>query len=135
MKQLIKHVAGIAEIVDDLNSAIQFYRDTLGLEVTQLPGGGYAIVKVSEIRHFGLWSREAAAKATFGDPILKTRIPLGFTLGFEVDDVEEASHTFQSHGGTLIQQPQREPWGQQTSRFLSPSGALCEFSKTGESSK
>jgi hypothetical protein len=61
-------------------------------------------------------------------------MPLEFTLGFEVEDVDEASQVFQSRGGTLIQLPKREPWGQQTSRFLSPSGALCEFSKTPESS-
>ena len=30
---MIRHVAGIAEIVEDLDAAVRFYRDVLGLDV------------------------------------------------------------------------------------------------------
>ena len=64
---MIRHLAGIAEIVDDLEAAVSFYRNDLGLEVDDSVSADYASVKISGVIHFGLWSREAAAEATFGD--------------------------------------------------------------------
>jgi hypothetical protein len=58
------------------------------------------------------------------------QIPLGFTVGFEVDVVEADTQVATEKGLTFIQAPKKEPWGQVTSRFLSPSGALCELSET-----
>ena len=66
-RHVIRHVSGIAEIVDDVDAAAQFYREVLGLPVEHEPGGGYSVVKVPGVLHFGLWSRAAAAEATFGD--------------------------------------------------------------------
>lgn len=126
---MIRHVAGIAEIVEKLDEAVTFYRDVLGLKV-EANNDRYALVSIPGVIHFGLWSRAAAAEATFGDPAAIDRIPLGFTLGLEVDSVEEASAELESGGSSLAQSPKKEPWGQITSRFLSPSGALCEFSET-----
>ena len=79
--------------------------------------------------HFGLWQRQAAAESVFGDPTAADRMPLGFTIGFEVDSVAESSEAFAGTGRILAQAPQTEPWGQVTSRFFSPSGALAEFSE------
>ena len=126
---MIRHVAGIAEIVGNLDEAVNFYRDVLGLKV-EANNDRYALVSISGVIHFGLWSRAAAAEATFGDPAAIDRIPLGFTLGLEVDSVEEASRNLASSSAKLAQSPKKEPWGQITSRFFSPSGALCEFSET-----
>ena len=35
---MIRHVAGLADIVEDVNEALKFYRDTLGLEVKEQDG-------------------------------------------------------------------------------------------------
>ena len=35
---MIRHVSGIAEVVDDIEAAVQFYRDILGLEVEHESG-------------------------------------------------------------------------------------------------
>ena len=127
---MIRHVAGIAEIVEDLDEAVAFYRNVLGLEV-EARNDRYALVAVTGVLHFGLWSRAAAAEATFGDPAAVDRVPLGFTVGLEVDSVKDASEGLVSNGGAEpAQSPKQEPWGQSTSRFFSPSGALCEFSET-----
>lgn len=126
---MIRHVAGIAEIVEDLDQAVAFYRNVLGLEV-EARNDRYALVSIPGVIHFGLWSRSAAAEATFGDPAAAGKIPLGFTLGLEVDAVKDASQNVVSKGARLAQSPKKEPWGQSTSRFFSPSGALCEFSET-----
>jgi catechol 2,3-dioxygenase-like lactoylglutathione lyase family enzyme len=127
---MIRHVAGIAEIVDDIEAAISFYQDVLGLEVQHEQGSGYAEVKVSGLLGFGIWLRSRAAEITLGDPGAAERIPLGFTVGFEVDAVDAASEAIKARVRTIVQAPQKEPWGQTTSRFFSPSGALCEVSET-----
>ncbi|MCI0439823.1 MAG: VOC family protein [Chloroflexi bacterium] len=127
---MIRHVAGVAEIVEDVDEAVRFYRDVLGLKVTYQEGAGYATAEVPGVLHFGLWSREAAAKATYGDASAADRIPLGFTLGFEVNSVEEAAELLKARGLSLAQPPKKEEWGQITSRFYSPGGALCEISET-----
>jgi catechol 2,3-dioxygenase-like lactoylglutathione lyase family enzyme len=124
---MIRHVAGIAEIVDDLDAAMRFYRETLGLTVELKEGGGYADVKVSGVLHFGLWERAHAARSVGVAP---ERIALGFTLGLEVDAVNSAAAALTGQGVALLQAPHDEPWGQRTARFLLPSGMLGEFSET-----
>jgi catechol 2,3-dioxygenase-like lactoylglutathione lyase family enzyme len=124
---MIRHVAGIAEIVDDLEAAMRFYREALGLAVEPKEGGGYADVKIAGVLHFGLWERAHAAR-TCG--VAPERIPLGFTLGFEVDAVDGAAGALGARGVALLQPPHDEPWGQRTARFSSPSGMLCELSET-----
>jgi catechol 2,3-dioxygenase-like lactoylglutathione lyase family enzyme len=127
---MIRHVAGVGEIVDDIDAAVKFYRETLGLEVNHSPGEGYATVSISGVLHFGIWLRSAAAERVFGDSSQMDRIALGFTLGFEVDAVAEAESSLRAHAVEVIQGSKLEPWGQQTARFLLPSGALCEISET-----
>ncbi len=127
---MIRHVAGVGEIVDDIEAAVRFYRDELNLEVNHQPGETYATVSISGIAHFGIWLRSRAAELVFGDSDQIDRIPLGFSIGFEVDSVKDAESSLQSTGTTVVQGPKAEPWGQQTARFLSTSGALCEVSET-----
>jgi catechol 2,3-dioxygenase-like lactoylglutathione lyase family enzyme len=124
---MIRHVAGIAEIVEDLDAALRFYRDTLGLPVEVKDPAGYAEVKVPGVPHFGLWQRAHAARAAGVAP---ERVALGITLGLEVDAVDEAAAALGGRGLALLQPPHDEPWGQRTARFLSPSGMLCEISET-----
>jgi catechol 2,3-dioxygenase-like lactoylglutathione lyase family enzyme len=127
---MIRHIAGIAEIVEDVEAAVNFYRNVLGLPVDYETGAAYATVEVNGILHFGIWSRSAAAESVFGDPAATERIPLGFTLGLEVNAVQPASEQIAQQGWPLAQPPRTEPWGQTTSRFFATSGALCEVSET-----
>ena len=127
---MIRHVAGIAEVVEDIESAVRFYRENLGLEVSHEPGESYATVSISGIPHFGIWLRSRAAELVFGDSSEIERIPLGFSIGFEVDSVKGAEESLDSTNAAVVQGLKIEPWGQQTARFLSPSGALCEVSET-----
>ena len=127
---MIRHVAGVGEIVEDVEAAVTFYRDVLGLEVEYDGDGEYADVKVAGIAHYGLWDRRAAAESILGDRNLAARVPLGFSVGFEVDSVEDAATTASKRGLALIQQPKTEPWGQVTSRFILPSGLVGEFAET-----
>ena len=124
---MIRHLAGIAEIVEDLEAAVRFYREALGLAVEPKEGGGYAEVKLAGVLYFGLWERAHAARATGVEP---GQVPLGFTVGFEVDRVDGAASALAGRSVALLQPPHDEPWGQRTARFASPSGMLCELSET-----
>ena len=117
-------------MVDDVDAAVEFYRDVLGLIVEHQPGGGYATVEIPGALHFSIWSRSAAAEATFGDKVAIDRIPLGFSVEFEVDSVEDATDAISERGWQVVQPPKTESWGQTTSRFMLPSGMLGGFSET-----
>jgi catechol 2,3-dioxygenase-like lactoylglutathione lyase family enzyme len=124
---MIRHMAGVAEIVEDLEAASRYYRETLGLAVEPMEGGGYANVKIGGVLHFGLWERSHAAAAM---KVPVDQVPLGFTVGFEVDEVDAAHRTLGARGAQMLQAPHDEPWGQRTARFLSPSGMLAEVSES-----
>jgi catechol 2,3-dioxygenase-like lactoylglutathione lyase family enzyme len=121
---MIRHVAGFAEIVEDVDQAADFYRG-LGLEVKV--ENGYGAVEVPGTMHFGLWSRADAAESTFGSKDAADRIPLGFTIGLEVDSVDAMAEPL---GAVVVNEPKDEPWGQRTLRYRSPSGAICEVAET-----
>jgi catechol 2,3-dioxygenase-like lactoylglutathione lyase family enzyme len=127
---VIRHVAGVGEIVDDIEAAVRFYREDLQLEVDHSPGEAYATVSVPGIAHFGIWLRSRAAEIIYGDASEFERIPLGFSIGFEVDSVKSAEESLRLSGKSVVQGLRVEPWGQQTARFVTSSGALCEVSET-----
>ncbi len=122
---MIRHVSGIAEVVVDVEAAAVFY-ESLGLEVDRMMAD-YALVKVDGVLHFGLWARAHAAESTYGSRDLAERVPLGFTLGLEVDSVDGGASAVNA---TMVRGAQDEPWGQRTLRFTSPSGALCEITES-----
>lgn len=126
---MIRHLAGVAEIVEDVEAAVNFYRDVLGLAVKYEEGADYAEIEIAGILHYGIWSREAAAKATYGDPGAVELIKPGFSVGFEVDSVDKASQRIKNKW-ELAQPTKTEPWGQRTARFMTPSGMLAEVSET-----
>ena len=126
---MLRHLASIAEVVEDFDAAVRLYRDILGLQV-EVHHEGYADVTVPGTLHFGIWSRAEAAKATYGSPEAAERVPLGFTIGFEVDDVAAAEKRLADAGIEVVQPTKTEPWQQVTSRFLTPGGSFCEIAET-----
>ncbi len=127
---MLRHVAGMAEVVEDVNEALEFYRDVLGLKVEKQDGDDYAMLSVPGILHLGIWNRGHAAQSTFGSREHADRIPLGFTLEFEVDSVEQAAGCIEADERELAQAPREEPWGQKTCRMISPGGSLLGFAET-----
>jgi catechol 2,3-dioxygenase-like lactoylglutathione lyase family enzyme len=130
MSQSVRHIAGIAEIVEDMEATVNFYRNVLGLAVEHETGAAYATIQMPGILHFAIWQRSAAAEATYGDASAVDRVPLGSTVGFEVDSVDAGCESMKTKGWPIVQESKKEPWGQITSRFQSPGGALCEISET-----
>ena len=126
---MIRHFAGVAEIVNDFEAAVRFYRDALGLDVEDV-SEGYATVDMPGAPHFGIWARATAAEATFGSADAAGRVPLGYTIGLEVDSVEESAAGIGAAGIDMLHGTKTEPWGQVTARFLAPGGSLCEVAET-----
>ena len=127
---MIRHVAGLADVVEDVNAALAFYRDTLGLEVKEQDGDDYAVLVVPGVLHFGVWSRAHAAQCMFGDRAATDRVPLGYALEFEVDRVDETATHLKDNHWPVPQGPQTEPWNQNTCRVLSPGGGVLGFAET-----
>jgi predicted enzyme related to lactoylglutathione lyase len=126
---MIRHFASIAEIVEDVPAAVAFYSDVLGLKLKEQMGDDYAVLILPGALHFGVWSRAHAALSIFGDRAAVDRVPLGFTMEFEVDDIDQAARQVQS-AGTLIQPPHTEPWNQTTCRAIAPGGGVIGFAIT-----
>jgi len=127
---MLRHVAGVAEIVDDVPAALAFYRDVLGAAVDKQMGTDYVMLSVPGVLHFGIWSRAHAAECIYGSREHAHQVPLGFTLEFEVNDVATAAQTIESAGGTVDQAPREEPWGQKAFRMISPGGSVLGFAET-----
>jgi catechol 2,3-dioxygenase-like lactoylglutathione lyase family enzyme len=127
---MLRHIAGLAEIVEDVNEALEFYRDVLGLTVEKHDGDDYAMLSVPGILHFGIWNRGHAAESVFGSRDHADRVPLGYTLEFEVDDIKDAADCIEGTRREVAQAPREEPWGQKTFRMLSPGGNLLGFAET-----
>jgi catechol 2,3-dioxygenase-like lactoylglutathione lyase family enzyme len=127
---MIRHFAGVAEIVEDVPAAVAFYRDALGVEVKQQLGDDYAVLAVPGVLHFGIWNRAHAAESIFGSRELADSVPLGYTIEFEVESVDEAARTLEESAVTLVQGPQMEPWGQKSCRAVALGGNVLGFAET-----
>ena len=127
---MLRHVAGLAEIVEDVNQAVAFYRDVMGLQLEQQNGDDYAMFSVPGVLHFGVWNRAHAAESVFGSRERAADIPLGFTMEFETETLEVAEQHIRDSGAEVSQSARVEPWGQKTMRMLSPGGSLLGFAET-----
>lgn len=127
---MIRHVAGLAEIVDDVPAAVAFYRDVLGLTVEKELGEDYVMLTLPGVLHFGIWARAHAAECLHGSRDAAERVPLGFHLELEVDGVREVTARLEAGGLAPIHGARSEAWGQTTCRLASPSGSLLGLAET-----
>lgn len=127
---MIRHLAGLAEIVEDVDEALSFYCEVLGLPLKDRMGADYAVLELPGVLHFAVWNRGAAAESVYGDRGQADRIPLGLSFEFEVDSVPEAAAGVAANGLNPTQGPREEPWGQKTTRLFSPTGSLLGLVET-----
>jgi methylmalonyl-CoA epimerase len=133
MKAVLDHV-GIA--VSDLDAALRFYRDGLGLEVEKPED-----VPTQQVRaHFmpaGQSSLELLEPTAPASPIAKfvdKRGPGLHHITLRVDDIHEALARLKSRGVTLIDQQPRPGAEESLVAFIHPSsaqGVLVELKQTG----
>jgi len=127
----ILFIAGFAPIVADPTTAIEFYRDTLGLPLETVSGEYVAVDGFGGTKHLGIWPLSQAAQSCFGTDTWPADIPIPqATIEFEVTDVTTAAGELIAAGHQLIHDTKTEPWGQTIARCLGPEGLLIGLCHT-----
>jgi lactoylglutathione lyase len=112
-------------IVEDLDRALNFYTDVLGLQLGHR-SGDYAQLKTGATR-LAFYTREAMAKALgFSLKPPSDETP-GFEIGFKVEAVDAAFLELVEKGASPAMPPTTRPWGQRTAYVRDPDGHLIEL--------
>ena len=112
-------------IVADLDRALLFYADTLGLRL-QHRADNYAQLKTGTTR-LALYTRNAMGDilgAVLDPPSLSAP---SFELGFKVSDCDAAFAELVDAGAPSVARPTNRPWGQRTAYVRDPDGNLIEL--------
>lgn len=114
-------------IVDDLDRALDFYTQVLGLKLGHR-SGEYAQLNTGVTR-IGFYTRPAMEKVVgFAlEPSLQSAP--GFELGFKVPDVDAAYDEVLAGGASPVTEPTTRPWGQRTAYIRDPDGHLIELAQ------
>ena len=114
-------------IVEDVDRALGFYVDLLGLRLGHR-SGDYAQLDTGTTR-LALYTRSAMAK-TLGmalDPPASSAP--GFEIGFKVTDVDAAFSELIARGAQPMVPPTDRFWGQRTAYVRDPDGHLIELAQ------
>jgi lactoylglutathione lyase len=114
-------------IVEDLDRALGFYVDRLGLRLGHR-SGDYAQLDTGTTR-LSLYTRSAMAK-TLGmalDPPAPSAP--GFEVGFKVADVDATFSELIARGAQPVVPPTDRFWGQRTAYVRDPDGHLIELAQ------
>jgi len=121
--------------VNDVDEAVAFYRDGLGLEVrNDVANGGFRWVTLGSADQPGveivLSEPHAGRSQPDGDAIqelvAKGMMPM---LVFRTDDLDAAFERARQSGAEVLQEPIEQPWGPRDSAFRDPSGNMVRLSE------
>lgn len=123
---IMRKVNAVVLFVLDLERAMTFYRDTLGLEVVFSDDVSYAFHMDGQ--DFALVARSAGV-AMLNDEVLAAQRGGGqqVMLCADVDDVDATFATLTGRGVAFIKPPIDQPWGWRTAYFADPEGNLWEL--------
>jgi catechol 2,3-dioxygenase-like lactoylglutathione lyase family enzyme len=124
----IAFIAGFGPIIRDADSARAFWERGLGIPLEEAAPGYFTNDELEGVKAFALWPLSQAAESTFGDPTWPDEVPqpqAWIELDVEsADAVSAAVEELSAAGHRLLRAAHEEPWGQTTSRLLSPEGLL-----------
>ena len=119
--------------VNDVDEALGFYRDALGLEVRNDVGsGGFRWVTLGTPDQPGLEivlsEPHAGRSQEDGDTLqeLLTKGVLPMTV-FHADNVDAAFEKVRASGAEVLQEPIDQPWGPRDCAFRDPSGNMVRI--------
>jgi lactoylglutathione lyase len=123
---MIRRVNAVVLFVEDLDRAVTFYRDTLGLEVVfsdevsfafHMEGQDFALVKVT------------AGVEMLNDEVLTQSqgVSHRVMLCADVEDVDTVYKAFTAKGVSFIKPPIDQHWGWRTAYFADPEGNIWEL--------
>jgi catechol 2,3-dioxygenase-like lactoylglutathione lyase family enzyme len=130
----VSFIAGFGPIVRDLEASLGFWRDGLGIEMAEIAPGYHGTDDLGGVKAFALWPLRQAAESTFGAESWPAEIaaPQAW-IELDVESVEAVSAAVEelaSAGHRVLRGATLEPWGQTTSRVLSPEGLLIGVTYT-----
>ena len=131
MKAVLDHI-GIA--VQDLDKALAFYRDALGLEVrNDVASGGFRWVTVGAPEQdvdIVLFQPHGGRSQAEGDALLSlvTQGSLQAAI-FRSDDLDTTFEKVRASGAEVLQEPTSQPWGARDCAFRDPSGNLVRVAQ------
>jgi 4-carboxymuconolactone decarboxylase len=105
-------------VVDDVDEAVRFYTDVLGLELSHR-SGPYAQLLTGQCR-LAFYAREAMEQLVPGATV---------EIGFLVDDVDAAFAATLAGGAVSVVEPGDRAWGQRTAYLRDPQGHLVELAQ------
>ena len=119
--------------VDDLDRAVAFYRDALGMTQSDewLSEEGHGVLLEGGRATLELFDRKQKES---NDMLEAGRVTPGdVRLALRIDDVDETFHRLVVDGAPLMSHPLDAPWGDRIARLQSPHGMqLTLFAEAGE---
>jgi catechol 2,3-dioxygenase-like lactoylglutathione lyase family enzyme len=120
--------------VRDVDEALPFYRDGLGLDVVNdVSSGDYRWVSLGSADgpSLVLSVPHAGRSEADGDAVeeLLVKGTLAGPLGFRTDDLDAAFERVRATGAEVMQEPADQPWGPRDCAFRDPSGNQVRISQ------
>jgi len=121
--------------VSDVDEALAFYRDALGLEVQQdVASGGHRWVTLGSDAQPGLGivlSDPHAGRSQADGDVIAALLAKGVLpmLVFASDDVDGTFEKVQASGAEVLQEPIDQGWGPRDCAFRDPSGNTVRISQ------
>lgn len=125
--------------VNDVDEAIAFYRDALGLETqNDVASGGFRWVTLGSEAQPGLGivlSEPHAGRSQADGDALQELLTKGVLpmLVFRTDDLDATFERVRTAGAEVLQEPIDQPWGQRDCAFRDPSGNTVRLSEVRSS--
>ena len=124
----ISFIAGFGPITRDGDAARAFWGDGLGIALEEPVPGYLTNDDLDGVKAFALWPLPQAAESTFGSAPWPADVPVPQAwVEFDVPTVAavaDAVAELTAAGHRVLKGATEEPWGQTTSRLLSPEGLL-----------
>ncbi len=123
---MIRTIVAPQLIVHDLAACTAFYRDTLGLAVSD-SGPEFTMFKIGNL-YFFLQEADGAARMMSEEPLdLTTSGASRVLLAASVDDVDAMYTDLKAKGVHVLRPPTDQPWGLRTAYFTDPEGNFWEI--------
>jgi catechol 2,3-dioxygenase-like lactoylglutathione lyase family enzyme len=130
----VAFVAGFGPIVRDIKASRRFWGEDLGVELKEAAPQYFTNDSLDGVKAFALWPLSQAPESTFGTDAWPDDTPAPQAwLELDVETAPEvgaAVEELQAGGHRVLRGAQEEPWGQTTSRVLSPEGLLIGITYT-----
>jgi catechol 2,3-dioxygenase-like lactoylglutathione lyase family enzyme len=130
----VSFVAGFGPIVRDVKASKKFWGDGLGIELKEAAPDYWTSDDLEGVKAFGAWPLTQAAESTFGAAEWPKDIPAPQAwMEIDVESPEAVSAAvkeLEAAGHRVLRDAHEEPWGQTTSRVLTPEGLLLGVTYT-----